>query len=391
MSKETKIDKVKAILSRRQSGITQPPSTNMSVSGGANIISTSSNVNSRRSTSAKKNPLAELLGTQPPKSGLAELPVRATNRRHTLDNPQPMVMLNLPPESYLLQTEWDSRLETSEAIHLPLLSPNYDGNNTLVITCTIPTSAHRCSLNLCSRDKSGTNQNINYSFNPRRTRNFQILQNTKTGHEWGLVESLATRQPLVFGTKFQLRLTLTRSGFAVFLGDQFQQEYAHRIPLREGDVLSLEVPKLDDYGNPETVVIHNVWWGHAEPPPPQGKHPSSSYPPHHHHGTSSSSSRHHHHSYPTGHHSSNHPSFRHQERKFDVYVGGLTSEITRQDIEQAFQGYSVSNVRLMPEKGFGFVSLGNVEEVERAIGEMSGKNVKSASIRVSRARGSVQF
>lgn len=346
LSQAEKLGKVKAVLSRQQASksVVQKPARRV-------------------------NPLADLMGvkTAAPVS-TTPVAVKRTNStnetpmnkraRRQAESKAAMAVLTLPPESYLRREDWDS--SSAKPLDIQLPGPGFDGNNTLVISATIPNGAHRCSFNLCSEDKAG-NRNVLYHFNPRRTRGGQIIQNSKIDERWGIIESLP-RFPIHFGQKFQLRITLTRNGFAIFIGEQFQTEYQHRVPLKEGDVITLNLPTQDDYGNRESVIVHSVWWGHAEVPTTEVLQREEQR-------------------------------FRRrdsfEDRRYDVYVGGITQAINRQDIEELFTDFTIEHVRLMPVKGFGFVSLANSEQVERAIQDLNGKIVKENTIRVSRARGAL--
>ena len=269
-------------------------------------------------------------------------------------------MLQLPAESYLRKEVWNSATDKPLDIQLP--GPAFDGNNTLVVAATIPTTAQRCSFNLCSEDSTGT-RNILYHFNPRKSRGGQIIQNSKIAERWGIIESLP-RFPIQFGQTFHLRITLTKNGFAVYLGEQFQTEYQHRIPLKEGDVILLNLPTEDDYGNQESVVVHSVWWGHADPAIPTDGG-----------GTAGRQRR----------------RDTMEERKHDVYVGGITKDVTNQDVEELFTGFNVEHIRLMPMKGFGFVTLADQDQMDSAIRDLSGKTIKGNAIRISKARGAMAY
>lgn len=306
LKRDTKIEKVKALLNRSN--------------------------NTKKMVQKRKNPLVDLLGTE------------ISQKKVVKDQ-----MLQLPPESYIMEKNWDSMKDMP--LDIPLPGPAFKGNNTLVISATIPSTANRCSFNICAQDDKG-HQNILYHFNPRKARGGQIIQNSKIDERWGIIESLP-RFTIEFGTAFQLRITLTVNGFAVYIGQQFQMEYQHRIPLKEHDRLHLNLPTMDDYGNQEGVIVHSVWWGHAEISLPSRRVKTSDV------------------------------------TSMDVYVGGINHDTRKRDVEDFFDTFNVENIRLMPSKGFGFVTLPDIAQVERAIEQLNGNLLNGTCIKVSHARGSL--
>ncbi|KAF0687639.1 Aste57867_20623 [Aphanomyces stellatus] len=269
--------------------------------------------------------------------------------------------IQLPPESFLRTDDWASDKDEPLSVVLPAVV--FRTNNTLVVNGTIPTQSCRFVLNIATPD--GT---IVCHLNPRKMRGGQILLNSFVENRWGVAQ-IVHRCPLVFGSspfRFMLRVTITPSGFALFVDEVFVEEFKHRIPLREGENLVLKVPVKDEYGNPEVVSIHNVWWGHtdmaAAAPPPASNNPQTPHRP-----------------FP------NNP--RHDNRnQFDVYVGNLPSDATRSDLARLFDDFSYDYIRITP-RGFGFVALKNQEDVDRAVRELDGATLPgfTVSLKISAA------
>ncbi|RHY30239.1 hypothetical protein DYB32_004489 [Aphanomyces invadans] len=265
--------------------------------------------------------------------------------------------IQLPPESFLRTEEWSSEKDEPLSVTLPAVV--FRTNNTLVVNGLIPTHSCRFVLNIATPD--GT---VVCHMNPRKMRGGQILLNSYVDRRWGSPQ-IVHRCPLVFGSAvpcgFMLRITITPTGFLLFLDEVFVEEFKHRIPLREGDNLLLQVPVKDEYGNPEVVHIHNVWWGHTDmAAAPTHSAMGGSYPPHNNMAPPSRSN-----GPPT--------SFGNAPRRnqFDVYVGNLPSDATRSDLARLFADFSYDYIRITP-RGFGFVALKNQADVDRAVRELDG-------------------
>jgi hypothetical protein len=168
--------------------------------------------------------------------------------------------IQLPPESFLRTDEWVSHRDEPLTVTLPAFF--FRTNNTLVVNGTIPTASCRFALNVTTSDSS-----IVCHLNPRKLRGGQIALNSFLDQRWGNAQ-IAQVCPLIFGGstpfRFMLRITITPSGFTIFIDEVYVDEFKHRIPLREGDDLQLRVPTKDEYGNPEVLLLHNVWWGHTD-------------------------------------------------------------------------------------------------------------------------------
>merc|ERR1719444_5760 len=73
-----------------------------------------------------------------------------------------------------------------------------------------------------------------------------------------------------------------------------------------------------------------------------------------------------------------------------LFVGNLSYEVDKIDLEEAFQKYQVcdtiiSDRETQRPRGFGFVTLETPEEAEKAIEEMSGFELKGRAITVNQA------
>jgi len=76
-----------------------------------------------------------------------------------------------------------------------------------------------------------------------------------------------------------------------------------------------------------------------------------------------------------------------------LYVGGLAYSVTDKELEELFaaQGQVVSAVVIKDRdsgqsKGFGFVEMADIKEAQKAIQELSGKELGGRAIVVSQAR-----
>jgi cold-inducible RNA-binding protein len=77
----------------------------------------------------------------------------------------------------------------------------------------------------------------------------------------------------------------------------------------------------------------------------------------------------------------------------NIYVGSLSYEVTEEDLKQAFEAFGqVEGVRIIKDKytgrskGFGFVEMPIESEGQSAIDGLNGKELKSQTIKVNKAR-----
>ncbi len=77
----------------------------------------------------------------------------------------------------------------------------------------------------------------------------------------------------------------------------------------------------------------------------------------------------------------------------NIYVGNLSSDVTGDDLRQAFEAFGkVESANVITDKfsgeskGFGFVEMPSKEEATAAIAGMTGKDLKGKTVNVNEAR-----
>ncbi len=77
----------------------------------------------------------------------------------------------------------------------------------------------------------------------------------------------------------------------------------------------------------------------------------------------------------------------------NIYVGNLSSDVTEDDLRQAFEAFGqVESANIIKDKfsgesrGFGFVEIPSKTEAQKAIDEMNGKDLKGRAVNVNEAR-----
>ncbi len=77
----------------------------------------------------------------------------------------------------------------------------------------------------------------------------------------------------------------------------------------------------------------------------------------------------------------------------NIYVGNLASEVTEDDLKEAFLAFGeVKSVKLIKDmfsgqsKGFAFVEMPGKNHSQTAMTELNGKDLKGKSLRVNEAR-----
>ena len=77
----------------------------------------------------------------------------------------------------------------------------------------------------------------------------------------------------------------------------------------------------------------------------------------------------------------------------NIYVGNLDFKVNESDLEEAFEAYgAVESAKVITDKysgrskGFGFVTMENSDEANKAIEELNGTTLKSREIVVNEAR-----
>jgi len=81
----------------------------------------------------------------------------------------------------------------------------------------------------------------------------------------------------------------------------------------------------------------------------------------------------------------------------NIYVGNLSSDVTGDDLRQAFEAFGqVESANVIMDKfsgeskGFGFVEMPSKEEATAAIADMNGKEIKGKAVNVNEARPRVE-
>ncbi|CEG39989.1 31 kda chloroplastic-like [Plasmopara halstedii] len=299
--------------------------------------------------------------------------------------------IQLPLESFLRNEDWDSSTGTPLDLVLPEVA--FATNNTLIIHATLPPRSSRCCFNISTQSSmlSGAPYpgTVLYHFNPRRHRGGHIIQNSNIDSRWGCSQPLP-RFPITFGEPFTLRLTIVSTGLLVFIEEIFQDEFKHRVPIREGENLVLTVPTRDENGNPESVIVHSVWWGHAEVPSNldtrrRGSNGHAEAP-----STLDTRKRESSAGYRggdrTSHRSGNSgrggDRFHPAPHPYEVYVGNLPQGTSREELSFLFQYLGYESVRITA-RGFGFVTLRSAEDMHRAVEGLDGKEFNGMKLRVS--------
>lgn len=70
-----------------------------------------------------------------------------------------------------------------------------------------------------------------------------------------------------------------------------------------------------------------------------------------------------------------------------LYVGNLSYDVTKSELEQLFASYgTVKEVNVIEGKGFGFVEMGSSAEAEKAEEGLDSNDFKGRSLKVNEAR-----
>jgi len=77
----------------------------------------------------------------------------------------------------------------------------------------------------------------------------------------------------------------------------------------------------------------------------------------------------------------------------NIYVGNLSTEVTEEDLQQAFGAFGqVTSAKIITDKysgmsrGFGFVEMSKKAEAESAISGLNGTELKGQTLTVNEAR-----
>ena len=81
----------------------------------------------------------------------------------------------------------------------------------------------------------------------------------------------------------------------------------------------------------------------------------------------------------------------------NIYVGNLSSDVTGDDLRQAFEAFGqVESANVITDKfsgesrGFGFVEMPSKDEATAALAGMNGKDIKGKAVSVNEARPRVE-
>ena len=70
-----------------------------------------------------------------------------------------------------------------------------------------------------------------------------------------------------------------------------------------------------------------------------------------------------------------------------LYVGNLSYDVTKSELEQLFASYgTVKEITVIEGKGFGFVEMGSSAEAEKAKEGLDSNDFKGRSLKVDEAR-----
>jgi RNA recognition motif-containing protein len=70
-----------------------------------------------------------------------------------------------------------------------------------------------------------------------------------------------------------------------------------------------------------------------------------------------------------------------------LYVGNLDYSVTNQELEELFSNYgNIESIKIIENKGFGFVELSNQSEAEVAKEKLDGFEFKGRKLRVNEAK-----
>ena len=70
-----------------------------------------------------------------------------------------------------------------------------------------------------------------------------------------------------------------------------------------------------------------------------------------------------------------------------LYVGNLNHSMTEEDLRDIFSGFGdLKDVKMIRDRGFGFVTYATLEGAERAREALAGKELEGRTLRVEDAR-----
>ncbi|WP_165076675.1 RNA-binding protein [Methanogenium sp. MK-MG] len=70
-----------------------------------------------------------------------------------------------------------------------------------------------------------------------------------------------------------------------------------------------------------------------------------------------------------------------------LYVGNINHSMTEENLREVFSGFGkLTSVKIIRDRGFGFVAYATLEEAEEARKAMAGKEFEGRTLRVEDAR-----
>jgi hypothetical protein len=285
---------------------------------------------------------------------------------------------SFPASGIKWSTDWDSRVADGPLL-IDMDDFALDQNQTLVMRLTVPQDSTTWALSICPNQHEEF-MNVLFHFNPRqRERGGTLVQNERVSSRW----SAAERTPLeyfapLFGRTFDLAVQVNEDGFHTAIDTKYAATFMHRSPIdswsRTGPLV-LEVPHTDDYGNPETLIVHQIWWGKKPAIPGLPKKDEYLAPV----GEVTA---------PTG-----------LQGETSIHVSGLpgTPEdgdataheaAVKEELQDMFAPYGVVSIKMFLERGgYGFVNIRDPVKASEALQMLDGTKLLGSKISLSRARG----
>ncbi|KAG5176354.1 hypothetical protein JKP88DRAFT_92763 [Tribonema minus] len=277
-----------------------------------------------------------------------------------------------PVSGLVWNQDWDPTQETARLV-VPLTDFALDQKQTLVLRMTVPDSSDKWGISLCPRDHADF-KNVLYHFNPRsKERGGILVQNSRRDGQWEhAVTDRLNEFPAMFGLTFDTAIQIDTWGFHVTLAGDYQLSFKHRRPIEEWQQdgqLVLEVPRTDDYGNPQSLKLHQIWWGKKKYHPNQ---PTAEELEADHSGIGGGE-------YET--------EFRNLHISNIAHSDDPAEEaLIRQELEDLFAKYDVEAVKVISGRGYGFINFKSAEGAAQALQETNGTRVHGQDIKVTKAR-----
>eukprot|EP01084_Bolivina_argentea_P164384 285781_1 len=291
---------------------------------------------------------------------------------------------SFPAADIVRAQDWDSRA-CQKSLILPLDNFGFDDEGqkqTLVMRITVPKDSTTWAINICPR-KHDEFMNVLFHFNPRqREKGGTLIQNDRKASTWKNAEKLSLKYlPALFGRTFDFAVQVNEDGFHTAVDTVYATTFLHRTLLHEledPNSMILQVLCTDDYGNPEAIVVHQIYWGHKPAIPglptigEEGFHntftPSSVCDP------------------------------SALENITDLHIRNLPQpgegvslhvhkKLLTETLSDTFAPYGVESVKVFPNGGYGFVNLRDPVMANRAMAQLDGCELEGSMISISKAVG----